>query len=58
MPRTFTLTDQQADDLLHIVRREALAGYTLQRERVAAEAIYMVLTTTPHQPEDEPVSAC
>ena len=44
MARTFTFTDKQADDLLHIVRREFFASHSLQREKDAAEAIYMVLT--------------
>lgn len=58
MARTVTFTDKQADALLSLVRKEALATYTLQREKVAAEELYMVLTTTPHVPEDEQASAC
>lgn len=51
MSRTITLTDDQAGNLLSLVRREYFAPCALDRDRIKCAELYQILTMAPHTPD-------
>ena len=49
--RTVTYTDAQADNLYRILRKEFFASYTTEKEKAAADELYIILTNARHEPD-------
>ena len=51
--RTITLTDDQEDKLVRILRKEFFAAYTTEKEKAAADELYLVVTNSRHEPDPD-----